>query len=166
MQTWWDPKGERRRFDCLGVNKPITAYSVRVWDEDQLQEVGPEFVAGIVSFAARPLCGFILVENGCAGPAITWHAFAVFSLFWPLPSPLLFLKVPRDRSSTYKIMCLFVWVSGKLEGFHRETCDFFFFTGLSQPVLVKTWTWSELVINKSFFFIFIKMLFVELALLS
>lgn len=161
MQTRWDRKGERRSFGCFGVNKLITAYFVWI--------LGGGSAAG----SWPRICGWdCLLRSPTALRLHTGGKWmrrprnymtcicCLLSLFFlPLPSPLLFLKVPRDHSTTYKIMCLFVWVSGKLEGFHRETCDFFFFfKGLSQPVLVN--------MSAVRVFFFVKMLFVEVTLLN
>lgn len=87
----------------------------------------PEFVVrDRLVYELDHFCGFSSRETLATGPAITWHAFTVFSFFC---DSLLFLKVPRDHNAACKIMCLFVWLSGKLDGF----IGIFFFKGLSHP---------------------------------
>lgn len=93
-----------------------------------LQEVGLNLSAGIVSFTS--LTTFVASPGGkrvrrpCNYMTCIHHLLLFFD-------SLLFLKVPRDRSAACKIICLFVWVSGKLDGFIG-----IFFKGLSHPHLV------------------------------
>lgn len=124
-QFWHDAMGVPSTWWLLGTPN----YHWCIPHGSALQEVGLNLSAGIVSFTS--LTTFVASPGGkrVRGPCNYMTCIHRLLLFF---DSLLFLKVPRDRSAACKIMCLFVWVSGKLDGF----IGIFFFKGLSHPHLV------------------------------